>query len=68
MSAEIFGVVKDVPVPIEVPPVELAYQLIVPELDVAPSVTVPAPHLPFGLAVTEGTLFIVIVLVEDPAN
>ena len=50
------------------PPVEAAYQLIVPELDVAPSVTVPAPHLPFGLAVTVGTLFIVIIVVEDPAN
>ena len=62
------GVVKDVPVPREEPPVEFAYQLIVPELALAPKTTVPFPHLPFGLAVTVGTLFIVIIVVEDPAN
>ncbi len=39
------GVVKLVPVPSDVPPVEAAYQLIVPALAVAPSVTVPGPHL-----------------------
>ena len=32
------------PVPSDVPPVEAAYQLMVPALDVAPSVTVPGPH------------------------
>ena len=62
------GVVKDVPVPREEPPVELAYQLIIPELALAPKTTVPFPHLPFGLVVTVGTLFIVIIVVEDPAN
>lgn len=36
------GVVKLVPVPKLVPPVEAAYQLIVPEEAVAPKVTVPA--------------------------
>ena len=38
------GVVKDVPVPSDIPPVDAAYQLIVPELAVAPRVTVPVPH------------------------
>jgi hypothetical protein len=39
------GVVKLVPVPNELPPVAAAYQLMVPALAVAPSVTVPVPHL-----------------------
>ena len=39
------GVVKLVPVPSEAPPVEAAYQLIVPADAVAPSTTVPVPHL-----------------------
>jgi len=43
------GVVKLVPVPSEVPPVEAAYQLIVPALAVAPSITVPVPHLDPGV-------------------
>ena len=51
---EILGVVNEVPVPREDPPVEAAYQLIVPELAVAPNVTVPVPHLLFGLVVTDG--------------
>ncbi len=53
------GVVNDVPLPNEDPPVLAAYQLIVPALAVAPSVTVPASHtdpgvvpLIVGLAVT----------------
>jgi hypothetical protein len=43
------GVVKLVPVPSEVPPVDAAYQLIVPALAVAPSITVPVPHLDPGV-------------------
>ena len=43
------GVVKLVPVPIEAPPVEAAYQLIVPALAVAPNTTVPVPHLDPGV-------------------
>jgi hypothetical protein len=39
------GVVKLVPVPNEVPPVDAAYQSTVPEEAVAPIVTVPVPHL-----------------------
>ena len=38
------GVVKDVPVAIEVPPVEVVYQLIVPALAAAPSVTLSPTH------------------------
>ena len=45
------GVVYDVPVPIDVPPVDAAYQFIVPAEAVAPSVTVPASHLAAGVVV-----------------
>ncbi len=38
------GVVKLVPVPKLDPPVKAAYQFKVPELAVAPNVTVPVPH------------------------
>lgn len=41
---EIEGVVNDVPVPNDVPPEDAAYQLIVPALAEAVSVTVPEPH------------------------
>ena len=40
------GVVKDVPVPNEVPPVKVAYQLTVPADTVAPRTTVPGPQCP----------------------
>jgi hypothetical protein len=43
------GVVKEVPVPSESPPVEAAYQLMVPAEAVAPSVTVPGPHREAGV-------------------
>jgi hypothetical protein len=43
--AEMLGVVKEVPVPKDVPPVAAVYQFIVPEEAVAPNVTVPVPHL-----------------------
>ena len=56
--------VYEVPVPREEPPVEAAYQLIMPELDVAPSVTVPVPHrLPGVVDVIDGGGFTVIVVV-----
>jgi hypothetical protein len=38
------GVVKLVPVPREVPPVATSYQLMLPDEEVAESVTVPASH------------------------
>ena len=42
----IVGVVKEVPVAIEEPPLAAVYQFkVVPELPVAPNVTVPVPHL-----------------------
>jgi hypothetical protein len=43
------GVVKDVPVPNEVPPDGAAYQFRVPPLAVAPRVRVPASHLEAGV-------------------
>ena len=46
---EIPGVVNDVPVPSDVPPVEAAYQVSVPAEAVAPSVTVPVPHRESGV-------------------
>ena len=42
------GVVNEIPVPIDAPPVEAAYQFIVPAEAVAPRVTVPASHLEPG--------------------
>ena len=39
------GVVNEVPLPRVFPPFAVAYQLIVPEETVAPSVTIPASHL-----------------------
>lgn len=47
--AEIPGVVKLVPVPKELPPVEAAYQLTVPAEAVAPKVTVPEPQREAGV-------------------
>ncbi len=50
------------PVPSDEPPVDAAYQLIVPALAVAPNVTVPVPHLDAGVvAVMVGAVLIVAV-------
>jgi hypothetical protein len=46
--ALILGVVKDVPVPKDVPPVEAAYQFNVPALAVAPNTTVPTSQRELG--------------------
>ena len=43
------GVVNEVPVPNDEPPVEAAYQLMVPADADAPKVTVPVPHIEFGV-------------------
>ena len=43
------GVVKEVPVPNEVPPEAAAYQFKVPALAVAASTTAPALHLEAGV-------------------
>ncbi len=48
------------PVAMEAPPVGAAYQLIVPALGVAPSITVPVPHLDPGVVtVIVGMVFTV---------
>ena len=49
MLEEILGVVKDVPVPKDEPPVDAAYQFNVPALAVALNVTVPASQRPVGV-------------------
>ena len=56
----IVGVVNDVPVPRLVPPLDAAYQEIVPADAVAPNVTVPLPQIPAGVvAVIVGGVLIV---------
>ena len=65
---------KLVPVPSELPPVEAAYQLIVPALAVAPKVTVPLPHtelgvvpLIVGIAFTVATTAVLLAVVHPVA-
>jgi hypothetical protein len=59
---EIDGVVKLVPVPNDDPPLDAAYQLIVPAEAVAPKLRVPVPHLDAGVVpVMVGISFIVAV-------
>ncbi len=54
------GVVNEVPVASDVPPVAAAYQFKVPALAVAPMVTVPVPQRLAGVvAVTVGIAFTV---------
>ena len=61
MVFDILGVVNDVPVPNDAPPVTAAYQFNVPALAVAPKVTVPVPHTEPGVVPdTVGIEFIVI--------
>ena len=61
--AEIEGVVKLVPVPIEEPPVDAANQFKVPADAVAPNTTVPVPQdAPGVVDVTVGTGFTVAVI------
>ena len=49
MLEEILGVVKDVPVPKDEPPVDAAYQFNVPALAVAPNITVPVSQRASGV-------------------
>ncbi len=59
---EIEGVVNEVPVASEAPPVEAANQSNVPADAVAPSVTVPVPQMAAGVVeVMEGMVLIVAV-------
>jgi hypothetical protein len=54
------GVVKEVPVPSNVPADNASYQEIVPALAVAPNVKVPVPHLLAGVVpVIVGVVFTV---------
>ena len=58
--AESEGVVNEIPVPSEAPPVAAAYQFIVPAEAVAPRVTVPDPQTEPGVVpVIEGTVLTV---------
>ena len=60
MELTILGVVKLAPVAIAVPPVDAAYQLMVPVLADAPNVIDPLPQFEFGItAVIVGIAFIV---------
>ncbi len=68
------GVVYDVPVPSDVPPVDAAYQLMVPALAVAPKVTVPLPHTEpgvvpdiVGIAFTVATTAVLLAVVHPVA-
>ena len=56
------GVVNEIPVPNEGPPVEAAYQFNIPALAAAPNVTVPASQRAAGvLPVTVGVVLTVAV-------
>src|SRR5512140_3150743 len=60
------GVVNDVPVPRDAPPVAAAYQLIVPAEAVAPRVTVPVPQVDPGVVVRiVGTVLTVIAILRS---
>ena len=68
------GVVYEVPVAILVPPVEAAYQLIVPALAAAPKVTEPMPQrllsvveLILGMAFTVATTAVLLAVVQPLA-
>ena len=72
--AEILGVVKDVPVPNEVPPDDAAYQLMVPADAVAPNATVPVPQrdagvvlVIVGIALIVATIAVREAVVHEPA-
>ena len=65
---------KLVPLPKLVPPVEAAYQLIVPALAATPKVTVPLPHtelgvvpLIVGIAFTVATTAVLLAVVHPVA-
>ena len=65
---EILGVVNEIPVPSDDPPDDAAYQLIVPELAVAPNVTVPVPHRDPGVVpvIVGAVLMVAVTAVLEP--
>lgn len=57
------GVVKEVPVPKEIPPVGTLYQFIVPDEATAPSVTVPESQPDAGVVeVIDGEIYTVAII------
>ena len=71
MVLDILGVVNDVPVPNDTPPVTAAYQFNVPALAVAPKVTVPVPQTEpgvvpdtVGIALTVATTAVLVAVVQ----
>lgn len=67
------GVINEVPVPTNVPPVAASYQLIVPAEAIALRVTVPVPHtdpgvvpVTVGIAVTVATTAVLEAVVQVP--
>ena len=71
MVVDILGVVNDVPVPNDVPPVTAAYQFNEPVLAVAPKVTVPVPQTDpgvvpdtVGMALTVATTALLVAVVQ----
>ena len=67
------GVVNEIPVPSDTPPVAAAYQLIVPAEAVAPRVTVPDPQTDpgvvpviVGIAFTVATTAVLEAVVQVP--
>ena len=71
MVLDILGVVNEVPVPNDVPPVTAANQFNVPALAVAPKVTVPVPQtepgvvpLTVGNALTVATTALLVAVVQ----
>ncbi len=74
MVLDILGVINEVPVPNDVPPVKAAYQFNVPALAVAPNVTVPVPQtepgvvpLTVGIALTVATIALLATVVQPLA-
>ena len=74
MVLDILGVVNDVPVPNDAPPVTAAYQFNVPALAVAPKVTVPVPQTEPGVvpdtvgnALTVATTALLVAVVQPLA-
>ncbi len=62
------GVVKDVPVPRDAPPVADAYQLMVPADAVAPKVTVPASHLAAGVVPAMVGMGLIVTVITLPLS
>ena len=58
------GVVKLAPVAIELPPVEAAYHWAIPDVQVAPKVTVPVPQIVAGVTVGVEAFELIVAIAE----